>query len=51
MEAFVQGSISTLGYLEDGVYFREPDCYGSWTLNCLYVSFLRFEGAHFQEAS
>ncbi|KAK6744234.1 hypothetical protein RB195_011127 [Necator americanus] len=27
MEAIIQGTISALGYLEDGVYYQEPDCY------------------------
>ncbi|KAK5982743.1 TIMELESS domain-containing protein, partial [Trichostrongylus colubriformis] len=27
MEVLIQGTISALGYLEDGVYYQEPDCY------------------------
>ncbi|VDM83617.1 unnamed protein product [Strongylus vulgaris] len=27
MEVIVQGTISALGYLEDGVYYQEPDCF------------------------
>ncbi|EYC02698.1 hypothetical protein Y032_0098g3079 [Ancylostoma ceylanicum] len=27
MEVIIQGTISALGYLEDGVYYQEPDCY------------------------
>uniref|UniRef100_A0A915DZF1 Timeless N-terminal domain-containing protein n=1 Tax=Ditylenchus dipsaci TaxID=166011 RepID=A0A915DZF1_9BILA len=29
VEKLVQATISSLGYLEDGVYFREPDCFDS----------------------
>lgn len=28
MDALIQGTISALGYLEDGVYYQEPDCFG-----------------------
>lgn len=28
LENVVQSTISSLGYFEDGVYFREPDCFG-----------------------
>jgi hypothetical protein len=28
MDAVVQATISALGYLENGVYYREPDCFG-----------------------
>ncbi|VDO86334.1 unnamed protein product [Heligmosomoides polygyrus] len=27
MDALIQGTISALGYLEDGVYYQEPDCF------------------------
>ncbi|CAD6188489.1 unnamed protein product [Caenorhabditis auriculariae] len=27
MEVLVQGTVNALGYLEDGKYYREPDCY------------------------
>nr|CDJ80329.1 Timeless protein and Timeless C-terminal domain containing protein [Haemonchus contortus] len=27
MEVLIQGTISALGYLEDGIYYQEPDCY------------------------
>ncbi|CAJ0598426.1 unnamed protein product [Cylicocyclus nassatus] len=27
MEVLIQGTISALGYLEDGVYYQEPDCF------------------------
>lgn len=36
MEKLVQSTISSLGYLEKGVYFKEPDCFG------IFLTVLKF---------
>jgi hypothetical protein len=32
-EKLVQATVASLGYLENGVYFPEPDCLGKYLLN------------------
>lgn len=32
LEKVIQATVASLGYLENGVYFAEPDCFGNKNL-------------------
>ena len=34
MHAELQATCSALGYLDDGQYYKEPDCLGMWNSAC-----------------